>query len=481
MNIGLYSSERLDYFYEPPFHPSSFYPEYPFTKISSSKNTVYDGIRKIFYYLELDKKNFDTPLWNPLGEIIQPGNSVVIKPNLVYGGQNKEDLILLITHPSIIRAVLDFVYIALKNEGTITIGDAPIQSTNFKKIITTSGLNKIIEYYSLKSDIKVSLIDFRNTCGKINNYGGFDRKSLDGDPLGYSSIDLGRSSEHFDAKKDYKKYRVTNYAPEFMLKHHNNNKHEYLISNSILNADVIINLPKLKTHRKAGMTCALKNLVGINGSKDWLPHHRIGSISEGGDEYLHTSIRKRILTLTAEKKDVSNNVFFLSLLTAIQKFVQTTVLVIPFKDNYFEGSWYGNDTIPRTIIDLNKILLYSDKTGKMQNSVQRKIFSIVDAVVAGEKEGPLHPDTKRCNILIAGDNSVAIDLVSSQIMGFDYLKIPTLKRALFCKDYPIFNEKVENLILKSDTIQNFTEISKKYNQKFRPPDGWKDHIEKDTE
>ena len=31
-------------------------------------------------------------------------------------------------------------------------------------------------------------------------------------------------------------------------------------------------LPKLKTHKKAGITCALKNLIGINGNKEYLPH-----------------------------------------------------------------------------------------------------------------------------------------------------------------------------------------------------------------
>ena len=33
---------------------------------------------------------------------------------------------------------------------------------------------------------------------------------------------------------------------------------EYCISNTILDADVIINIPKLKTHKKAGITVCLK-------------------------------------------------------------------------------------------------------------------------------------------------------------------------------------------------------------------------------
>ena len=48
-------------------------------------------------------------------------------------------------------------------------------------------------------------------------------------------------------------------------------------------------MPKPKCHRKAGMTSALKNFVGANVRKEFLPHHTMGSIKEGGDEYFVTS------------------------------------------------------------------------------------------------------------------------------------------------------------------------------------------------
>jgi len=50
------------------------------------------------------------------------------------------------------------------------------------------------------------------------------------------------------------------------------------------------------------------------------------------------------------------------------------VFKIPFKymsyinDDYIrEGSWYGNDTLWRSILDLNRIVLYVDKYSKMIN------------------------------------------------------------------------------------------------------------------
>lgn len=40
-----------------------------------------------------------------------------------------------------------------------------------------------------------------------------------------------------------------------------------------MDADVIVHVPKLKTHEKVGITCALK---GVVGSKECLAHYRAG-------------------------------------------------------------------------------------------------------------------------------------------------------------------------------------------------------------
>lgn len=39
---------------------------------------------------------------------------------------------------------------------------------------------------------------------------------------------------------------------------------------------------------------------------------------------------------------------------------------------YWKGSRYGNDTIWRKIIDLNRIMIYADQNGIMTDKVQRK-------------------------------------------------------------------------------------------------------------
>ena len=113
----------------PPFSPSERYPEYPFTDVGSEPNVAYDLVRQCLIRLGLDQERAGTALWNPLGELIRPGDKVVVKPNWVkHENRGSGTLNALVTHPSVVRAVLDFVYIALGREGTVAAGDAPLQS-----------------------------------------------------------------------------------------------------------------------------------------------------------------------------------------------------------------------------------------------------------------------------------------------------------------------------------------------------------------
>ena len=66
-------------------------------------------------------------------------------------------------------------------------------------------------------------------------------------------------------------------------RHHTPIMNAYSLSKSILDADLVIPVAKLKTHRKSGVTGALKILIGVINEKRWLPHHRVGTPAEGGD------------------------------------------------------------------------------------------------------------------------------------------------------------------------------------------------------
>jgi len=124
-SVAIYKEEDL-YPVRAPFHPFERYPEYPAEDIlSESNNTAYSQVRNALHLLELDKSNFGQAAWNPLGDLIEPGDYVLLKPNLICESHSsrQNEWEQVITHPSIIRAVLDYVLIALKGKGELSIAD----------------------------------------------------------------------------------------------------------------------------------------------------------------------------------------------------------------------------------------------------------------------------------------------------------------------------------------------------------------------
>jgi len=61
-------------------------------KPSYSYNKVKEGIESLFYFLGLDRKNYGKPDWNPLGELIHPGNHIVLKPNFLAESHKKKKM-----------------------------------------------------------------------------------------------------------------------------------------------------------------------------------------------------------------------------------------------------------------------------------------------------------------------------------------------------------------------------------------------------
>lgn len=477
MDSYIYYDQSLEYpsLGEDIFSPSQYYPEYPWSEKAQHPNKIYEAIRNLFYSYGLDKDNFGKPSWNPLKKIINPGMKVLIKPNMVLH-QTNNNYDVLITHPSIVRAVADYVCIALQGSGEIIIADSPIQSCNFYKLINETGYQKLKNYYT-KKHINLSLLDLRQTCASINEEKEIESEELSLDPLGYQLVNLYSSSFHADQNINPSLFRVTNYAPSTMHKYHNKNSHAYLISRTVLSADAVISIPKLKTHRKAGMTGAIKNCVGIVGDKACLPHHKSGPLSEGGDEYLYKSMTKRINTLCNEVSDILNKKNFIFFVKYIRKFQHLNNILIKLykKDNYFEGSWYGNDTISRTSLDLLRILTFSSKSGDIKASPQRNLLFLVDGIIAGEGEGPLLASPRQTGILGISDNAIILDSILTTLMGFDIKKIPTLVHAL-----KHIGQKIDNIkITTNNSYWNnkyLSEISYQESLKFTPTSGWDGHI-----
>ena len=102
---------------------------------------------------------------------------------------------------------------------------------------------------------------------------------------------------------------------------------------------------------------------------------------------------------------------------------------------------------------------------------------LVDAIVAGEKQGPLRPSPKNCGLLVAGHNPVLVDLVCSKIMGFDYKKIPQFKYAMKKSKYALFAENFENIEIAAEGCKSIEDARQLYGENFVPSRGWLGHIE----
>lgn len=463
----------------------SRYPEYIFDDISY-KNDVYDMVRESFYKIGYDLEHYGTSQWNPLGRFIRPGQYVLIKPNLVsHQNHAKENGIeCLITHPSLVRAVTDYVIIALKGTGRILIGDAPVQSCDFDKLLTDSGYAGLIDFYK-KNKVTIDIADFRNykTSSErgilVPKKSRFINQSI--------IVNLEKNSAFSECSdKQLQNLRITNYDPRVMQQHHNREKNEYLIAKEVLDADVIINMPKPKTHRKAGITVSLKNIVGINTNKEWLPHHTKGAKEEHGDEYLKKGWLSSLSSRLYDDKNmaVSEQRYFKArCLYYMGALCQYCAKRLTKDSNYSEGSWFGNDTLWRTIYDLNIILMYADRNGIICDAKQRQELIIGDMIISGEREGPLLPSPKNTGVIVVGEDPVSFDEVVCAIMGFDYKNIPSIYQARKYHNHKRTLTDDSSTIIQSNNPcwnnKKPDELDKETSLHLIPSDGWKKLLSND--
>ncbi len=140
---------------------------------------------------------------NPLGSInafVKPGQKVLLKPNLLAAITPEK---AVTTHPVLIAAVTSIVQEA---GATVIIGDSP-GIGDLDSVKNSTGLTKVLEEYN------VELADFSNEL-------------------------IFENDDNFILKR----------IP---------------LAKAVADADVIISLPKLKTHVQMTMTCAVKNQFGL--------------------------------------------------------------------------------------------------------------------------------------------------------------------------------------------------------------------------
>jgi uncharacterized protein (DUF362 family)/ferredoxin len=145
-------------------------------------------------------------LFAPLRDLVKPGNQVLVKPNLCLAHPPEA---AVTTHPVLLEQI---VTILMENGANVTIGDNPIgkvEKGTAAKIWKISGIDEIAR----KTGCRKSILD----------------------------------------RSGLKQETYTLNGKSF----------SYYISEDYLNADVVINVPKFKSHALTGLTGAIKNIYGI--------------------------------------------------------------------------------------------------------------------------------------------------------------------------------------------------------------------------
>ena len=481
-HVAVVHQDHARYPDTPPFHPEEAYPEYPFDSSAlSSRNDAYRMVRETLRELDLDTEHFGTPAWNPLGEFIRPGQHVVIKPNLVQDRHYRGgDIDCLITHGSVVRAVMDYVFIALRGKGRVTLGDAPVLSTRFDKAVQCARLDSVLEFYKSHAQPVVTWFDFRRVAGALDEHfhvtGWVEQP---GDPSGTVEFNLGDRSMLAPIGHLAHLFRLPHYRHGDTDPYHSPSINRFVVPRCIMDADVIINLPKMKTHCKAGMTAALKNFVGIVAVRHCYTNFRRGSPAHHGDEYPDPSILKTISEKLERLIDGNQTPVLrpiLSLAHRISERLRNTLGI----DNIRDGAWHGNDTVWRAILDLVRIAAYGRPDGTLAGTPQRVLFTLTDGLIGGEGEGPLEALSTPSSCIVAGLNPVCTDAVITTLMQFDWRKIPVITHAETLKEWPLISDPVKDTRCRcTHEILTLDELAEKHLcPPFAPPYGWRGHIER---
>lgn len=370
--------------------------------------TVTAALEDIFEKLGYDREN-------PFGGVICPGDQVFIKPNWVASRWREscphiDSLYSVITHPAVIEAVADKVAVALQGKGRIIIADNPSIDADFEELMDFIR----VEHLKSKYDVPCEILDLRPlVCEDLKYYGQRDKMARrSGDPRGSVEVNLG--SESLLYGMDPQLFRGVFNEREETVAAHTGEKQLYTFSASLFNSDVFISIPKLKTHQKVGATLNMKGLVGAITQKNQLVHWRVGYPEIGGDEYPNR------LEYEASKT------------------AQVT----------HRGAWPGNDTIWRMVADLYKAL----------HTKERRYFTVIDGIMAGEGQGPFCPTAKHANTLIASESFLAADISAVRYMGFDPYNIRYLE--YFIKNGSISTEEIE--ILSDCQYEDFFHAKTRY-------------------
>jgi len=412
-------------------------------KLYDNKELLYTTVKELFF-ARMEQSFFQN-------------KKVLLKPNLVKQNERKYDEICLFTHPNLIIATLKVILEC--NPRSIIVGDAPIQDCHWEEMLHKDFYDEV-DKLSKKYKVPISIRDFRKVIfdPSTNTFGKSRRTEED-----YLIFDVADRSWLEPITDEKIKFRVTNYDPDRMKLSHAKGMHKYCVAKEIFESDIVITMPKMKTHRMACLTNSLKILVGMNGDKDYLPHHRIGSSDQGGDCYKDynplRSLAEKLMDLSNRHKGAFYYLplrFFCKVLWKVS---------LPNKGESFGATWYGNDTVWRMVMDLNIIAQYGKLDGTLAQTPQRVLYTLCDGIVGGQNNGPLIPEPLASGVLMFSNDSYLSDETAGLLFQLKINRIPLLRQA------SILNKDKDCEITINGNLVNRKDVSN-ISIAAQVPDGW---------
>lgn len=411
---------------------------------------------------------------------------IVIKPNWVmHQTEPAYPISALVTDARVIDATVRACLEVFPNAEQVLVGDCLEQRADWPLMCRQSSLAAEIEKLMASYPGQVVFRDLRKEVYKsIDGSLVLDPDAPHGDPAGYCEVQL-KDESHFEPIADQAdRFSIHDHDVSLTRNCHRAGDHRYLVSQSVLDADLFINLPKWKAHSKAGLTGALKNLVGINGDKSYLPHFRRRAPRWGGDEYdddgrwlywIHNGVHELVKGTFAYHLLKPGWQGLKRINNVVRSRSQTTTTPSDFYA--VGGSWHGNQTVWRMIYDLNMVIQRADRQGRLQSAPQREYFCIVDGLISGEGDGPLKPLPRDTDFLFFGRDPFAIDAVLAWFMGFNPEKIPSLsrRREYMGRGWGEFELAELAVAMNGNTCRL---MDTQVNFQFKPPPGWIGHVER---
>lgn len=182
-----------------------------------------------------------------IGSFVGRGQTVLLKPNLLSARPPES---AIDTHPAVVEAVGRVV---LEAGGICSLGDSPATGINtaeaYARMLETTGMKEVIDRLGL------NIVRFDDTC-------------------------IERESPN---------------AQTFR---------RILLTNAISQHDVIINLPKLKTHALTTITCGIKNLYGCVPGDKKIEFH----LQAGNNPELFAQILVNILAIVRPQVTIADGI-----------------------------------------------------------------------------------------------------------------------------------------------------------------------------